>query len=485
MPSALYRSLLWFLVALFTALFSPDARALITGGLGNEPVPDAGWPLGAVDVANLKTRIGWWEGPPFGGGQYQYLYRGTTDDFNTTLQAFARIRAPVLEVIVLDGPTESFWLKIDRNEKDEPKPDPRIDWTFDVWVPANWHRLYNNPKSVYAADQPAFRRPCDPPRIHVYVGGGGVDWGKAKLPKGIKIIDKRAAAAGVKPEGGSILRGGVFDMATGKPVSRAKITLTQNTGTGGPQTVASTDSDALGAFELRKIPTGTVNVSASAEGYAPRSVGYETLTGSDFREINIELMTAAKLSGTVTDNSGKPIAGAKVRATALAIDGRGYTSPDRNEAETDANGKFVVSDLPQGFAEVSCRAAGYFQGDWVGKLHDVPSENLVLKMSGIGRLKVTVVGPDGKPPVGGDLHVHVNPEGERIGKWGGSAQLKADGTFEFDGVPPGKYWASTVFEPGPAERNPAAKLVVVEPGKLAEVKLVHRAGGRTPKDSVN
>ena len=174
MPSALYRSLIWFLVALLTALFSRDASALITGGLGNDPVRDAGWPLGAVDVANLKTRIGWWEGPPFGGGQYQYLYRGSTDDFNAALDAFAGIRAPLLELIVLDGPNESFWLKIDRNEKDKPKPDPRIDWTFDVWVPASWHRLYNHPKSVYAADQPAFRRPCDPPRIHVYIGGGGV-----------------------------------------------------------------------------------------------------------------------------------------------------------------------------------------------------------------------------------------------------------------------------------------------------------------------
>lgn len=45
------------------------ASALIIGGTGNKPVRDAGWPRGAVDVANLKTRIAWWEGPPFGGGQ--------------------------------------------------------------------------------------------------------------------------------------------------------------------------------------------------------------------------------------------------------------------------------------------------------------------------------------------------------------------------------------------------------------------------------
>jgi hypothetical protein len=139
---------------------SANAFALITGGVGNEPVRDAGWPLGAVDVANLKTRVGWWEGPPFGGGQYQYLYRGNTDDFNAALQALAKVRAPLVELVVLDGPEESFWLKIDRGVDrggkgaDKPKVDARIDWTFDVWVPGNWHRLYNNPKSVYASDQP-------------------------------------------------------------------------------------------------------------------------------------------------------------------------------------------------------------------------------------------------------------------------------------------------------------------------------------------
>ena len=63
-----HSTLLRLLIAFFTALLSSTAFALITGGLGNDPVRDAGWPLGAVDVANLKTRVGWWEGPPFGGG---------------------------------------------------------------------------------------------------------------------------------------------------------------------------------------------------------------------------------------------------------------------------------------------------------------------------------------------------------------------------------------------------------------------------------
>jgi hypothetical protein len=244
---------------------------------------------------------------------------------------------------------------------------------------------------------------------------------------------------------------------------------------------ASAEADGLGAFEVKRIPAGSYYVSVSAEGYAPRAAGFEAFTGNAFREINVELAPEATLSGTVTDDSGKPVKGAKLRPTPMAIDGRGYTAPERAEAVTDEQGRFTIDGLPQGYAELWCTAPGYFQPEAVGKLYDVPSKDLKIRMVGTGRLKVTVVGPDDKP-VGAGVHVHVNPPGERIGKWGGSAQLKPDGTYEFDAVPPGQYWASTVFDPSDrAEQNPAAKPVTVEPGKLAEVKLVHREVGRAKK----
>ena len=56
-------------------LLQPGATfALIMTGKG-EPVTDAGWPAGALAVANLKSRLGWWEGPPFGGGEWGLLNR--------------------------------------------------------------------------------------------------------------------------------------------------------------------------------------------------------------------------------------------------------------------------------------------------------------------------------------------------------------------------------------------------------------------------
>lgn len=100
-------------VLLFLPLFCAawlwpwTASALIQVGLGNDPVSDHGWPQGALAVANLKSRVGWWEGPPFGGGQWQFLYRGETEAFLEALTNFAAMRAPALDLVIRDGPEEN------------------------------------------------------------------------------------------------------------------------------------------------------------------------------------------------------------------------------------------------------------------------------------------------------------------------------------------------------------------------------------------
>ncbi|NNC89466.1 MAG: hypothetical protein HKN82_13495 [Akkermansiaceae bacterium] len=58
-------------------------HALISGGEGNEPVENRGWPAGSEHVANLETRLAHWEGPPHGGGQTTFDFREeSTANFN-------------------------------------------------------------------------------------------------------------------------------------------------------------------------------------------------------------------------------------------------------------------------------------------------------------------------------------------------------------------------------------------------------------------
>ena len=52
------------LFTVLAAVAPPEAFALITGGEGNTPITDPGWPRGAAAIFNHPGRIAWWEGPP-------------------------------------------------------------------------------------------------------------------------------------------------------------------------------------------------------------------------------------------------------------------------------------------------------------------------------------------------------------------------------------------------------------------------------------
>src|SRR5688500_13088747 len=77
--------------AFLALLVAAPALGLIQVGRGNDPVRDHNWPAGSLDVANLKTRVAWMEGPPFGGGQHTFLYRGDTAALQAALDLFGKI----------------------------------------------------------------------------------------------------------------------------------------------------------------------------------------------------------------------------------------------------------------------------------------------------------------------------------------------------------------------------------------------------------
>src|SRR5262249_39225963 len=99
-----------FLLALAPLLLHQPAHALILTGEGNAPVRDPGWPRGALAVANLESRAGWAEGPPFGGGQWTFFYRGDTVALQKALDAFADIVSDRLEVVLHAGGGSSPFL---------------------------------------------------------------------------------------------------------------------------------------------------------------------------------------------------------------------------------------------------------------------------------------------------------------------------------------------------------------------------------------
>ena len=135
------------LLAMATAAVpSRQAVALITGGEGNRPIADPGWPKGAAVIFNNPARIAWWEGPPFGGGQWTAECRGDAKALNAILADFARLDVKTKKVVVHDGVGTSFWLSSSGDAAK--KADARMDWTFMVWQPANWKHLRKLPADL-------------------------------------------------------------------------------------------------------------------------------------------------------------------------------------------------------------------------------------------------------------------------------------------------------------------------------------------------
>ena len=93
---------------------NPPVFALITGGEGNSPLHDPGWPNGAAAIFNNSARVAWWEGPPFGGGQWHAECRGDAKALSSVLADFTKLDAKNKRVVIHDGVGHSFWLNPNR-----------------------------------------------------------------------------------------------------------------------------------------------------------------------------------------------------------------------------------------------------------------------------------------------------------------------------------------------------------------------------------
>src|ERR1700738_762726 len=83
--------LLLLLSTAMMAVIPREVFALIEGGGGANLVADPGWPTGAAAIFNVPSRIAFWVGPPFGGGQWHAEYRGDPKALSAVLADFAKL----------------------------------------------------------------------------------------------------------------------------------------------------------------------------------------------------------------------------------------------------------------------------------------------------------------------------------------------------------------------------------------------------------
>jgi RNA polymerase sigma factor (sigma-70 family) len=178
---------------------------------------------------------------------------------------------------------------------------------------------------------------------HEYIGGA-VDI------EGVRIV--------LEPQGGA-LAGTLYD-PRGEPLPHAQVLLgkeqsfeqykLEDGGSARTPAAQFTSTDEHGGFQFAGAPLGHVEVQARGPGCAPWKGEVEIASGVR-AQLVIRMQTGAKLSGSATDASGKPVARAEIQVGAY-----GFASRYRR---ADSEGRFHLENLPLGEFVAEAQADGF------------------------------------------------------------------------------------------------------------------------------
>jgi len=239
------------------------------------------------------------------------------------------------------------------------------------------------------------------------------------------------------------ISGSVTDAATKAPIANARVC-------GDPSATALSEqdvrepscavTDARGAYTLKDVLPASYELAASAKSYRPamytrpgeRTTKLIVAPGEATTNIDIALRPGGvELTGTVSDLTGGPIAGAFVRAHDRYI---GYAAP----VTTDAEGHFTIWTTP-GPVHAFASAEGY-----TGTGDDARAPGTIeLWLTPESSLAGVVIDAKTNQPVP-DVPVRANLEGGGWGETDATSDVTdAQGAFRISRLPPGRYTFST------------------------------------------
>lgn len=450
-----------------------QASAMITGGVGNSPINDPGWPKGAAEVFNSSHRIAWWEDPPFGGGRWHSECKGNTEQFKEALIGFGAIEHPQKRLIVRPGKGNSFWL--DKKERaDKVESSSQVDWVFVVWQNDRWEMQAKLPAEFSAISKKG--EPSPVVELIVYTGGD-IDWKKVTVPQEIPVVDERPESRGFSPKDGNVVEGSIRLPASATKVTpRVELQSVSPSEQGGYdyKVVKTADADSDGTFIIKDIGSGWFRVVATADGFASRVLGYlQTVEESSWRKYDTDLAPNATVKGTVMDEMSKPLKDAKVSLHGASFLGERYELDKPVTATSDSNGLFTLTGLLDGQARISVRLDGYVLQGLPLKV-EMPCENLDLKLMKSSSVVIHVkFSADFKPTSDAGYLISMEPEeGEVVGKWSGSAGVDRENKARFDHVPPGKYKVYGWPNPGRDDQRTDRIAVELQGGVTESIEIV-------------
>jgi protocatechuate 3,4-dioxygenase beta subunit len=294
---------------------------------------------------------------------------------------------------------------------------------------------------------------------------------EVQMPPGPRMAPRDRTAPEV---GTSIIRGRVLSSETGFPLRRAQVRLFGERVREGR--VATTDAE--GRFELKDLPAGRYQLSASKGGYVTINYGQrrpfepgrpiELADGQTMSDVSLALPRGSALSGRIVDEFGEPVADAHVSVMRYQFfNGERRLVPVARFDQTDDGGNFRIYGLSPGdyyvsanlqsfgpFAQTEDRAgyaATYYPGTGSPAQAEKIPVGLGTEVSGItfsllpvrtARITGSVLSSSGKPLAGAMVMLTVAGEGGVGGGFmtmSGARPTGPDGSFTIANVAPGDY----------------------------------------------
>ena len=274
------------------------------------------------------------------------------------------------------------------------------------------------------------------------------------------------------------LRGRVVGGESGQALRRAIVRLQGQEFREGR--VASTDEE--GRWELKDLPAGRYNLTASKGGYVQLNYGQrrpfergrpiELADGQTLENVNFNLPRGSVIAGRIVDEFGEPVSDAMVAAMHYrTFNGRRRLVPVGRFGMSDDMGHFRLYGLAPGDYYISATLQGmggfgfeggqsdnatgyaptYYPGTASSQQADRINVGLGAETTGVTfallpvrtvRVSGTAVDSSGKPMAGAFvmLQADVRTGGGGFMMFGGGGnQVKDDGTFTISNVTPGDY----------------------------------------------
>ena len=285
--------------------------------------------------------------------------------------------------------------------------------------------------------------------------------------------------------GNGAIVGRVLDAATNTPIRRAQIQGTNN------ELFVDALSDDEGRFQLTNLPPGQWRVTVSKGGYFTWQPGQRrpfdpppplTLTRGQRVSADVPLSRGGVITGRVSDESGEPLAGLRVRVYRAKMVGGYRRLEDVGAADqTDDTGAYRIFGLPPGdyYVAASLRMAPadsvvqttysptYYPG--TGELAaaqrirvDLGTESTaIFPLLPVRSVKVTgtVLTSSGGPA---NAFLNLVSDAAEFGTpLGIGGVTQPDGTFTIPDVPPGRYTLNASLRgDGPTEAGSMPLTVV-------------------------